>query len=170
MAYAQAVVLCFPELKLLEQSATSAKITMAYIPGLLSFREIPVLIPLLEKLTITPDILLVDGQGIAHPRGLGLASHLGLVFDLPTIGCAKSRLIGTYDMPAFQKGAYVPLYVDNEVKGAVVRSKESVKPLFISIGHKICLETALGIVLGCCTHYRLPEPIRLAHIGTREKK
>jgi deoxyribonuclease V len=169
-SYAAAVVLSYPELRLLEQATASAEVTMAYIPGLLSFREIPALIHLLPKLTATPDVILVDGQGIAHPRGLGLASHLGLIFDVPTIGCAKSRLIGSYTLPAPQKGAHTPLYIDGEIRGAVLRSRENVKPLFISVGHKICLETALSIVLACCLHYRLPEPTRLAHLGTREKK
>ncbi|MBN1798275.1 MAG: deoxyribonuclease V [Spirochaetales bacterium] len=168
-AYAAAVVLSFPKLKILERSFVISQVLMPYIPGLLSFREIPALIPALEKIKITPDLLMADGQGLAHPRRMGLASHLGLIFDLPAVGCAKSRLIGQASVPENRKGDYTLLYEGNEVVGAVLRTKENTKPLFISIGHKISLTTAIKVVLDCCTRYRLPEPTRRAHLATQEK-
>jgi deoxyribonuclease V len=134
-----------------------------YIPGLLSFREAPVCLKAVEKLTSQPDLFMIDGQGVAHPRRLGLASHLGLFFDTPTIGCAKSRLVGTYEEPGPEKGAYSLLYDGQEVIGAVVRTRSRVKPIFVSIGHKCTLEDAIHVTLACTTRYRIPEPTRLAH-------
>jgi len=168
MAYAAAVIFSFPGLKILEQSFIISEATMPYIPGLLSFREIPALIPALEKLTITPDLVIADGQGLAHPRRMGLASHLGLVFDIPAIGCAKSKLIGEASKPENLKGAFTLLYEGKEVVGAVLRTKENTKPLYISIGHKISLNTAIKVVLACCTRYRLPEATRQAHLATKK--
>jgi deoxyribonuclease V len=168
-AYAAAVVLRFPVMKILEQAFIISDTLMPYIPGLLSFREIPALIPVLEKLTIKPDVIIADGQGLAHPRRLGLASHLGLVFDLPSIGCAKSRLTGKACEPENRKGAFTLLHEGEEVIGAVVRTKENTKPLYISIGHKICLDTAVRVVLDCCAGYRLPEPTRKAHLETQKR-
>lgn len=133
-----------------------------YIPGLLTFREAPAIIAALRNLKHSPDILLCDGQGIAHPRRLGIACHLGLLVDMPAIGCAKSRLIGHYQEPALEKGARTPLLIGQEQVGSVVRTRENVKPVFVSIGHKIDLPTAEQIVLTCATRYRLPEPTRLA--------
>jgi len=134
-----------------------------YIPGLLSFREAPVCLEAAGKLRRQPDLFMIDGQGVAHPRRLGLAAHLGLFFDRPTIGCAKSRLIGTYDEPGPEKGAYSLLYDGQEVIGAVVRTRARVKPIFVSVGHKCRLEDAIRIALACSTRYRIPEPTRLAH-------
>jgi deoxyribonuclease V len=134
-----------------------------YVPGLLSFREGPACLEAMRKLRTIPDVVLVDGQGIAHPRRLGLASHLGLFLDVPTIGCAKSRLIGEYGDVPMQKGASVPLLDKGEKIGSVVRTRTNVKPLFISPGHKITHQQAVEIVLNCCIRYRLPEPTRLAH-------
>jgi len=134
-----------------------------YIPGLLSFREAPVCLEAVEKLRRQPDLFMIDGQGVAHPRRLGLASHLGLFLDRPTIGCAKSRLIGTYDEPGPEKGAYSLLYDGREVIGAVVRMRSRVKPVFVSIGHKCTLEDAIRVTLACTTRYRIAEPTRLAH-------
>jgi deoxyribonuclease V len=134
-----------------------------YIPGLLSFREAPVCLEAVGKLNRQPDLFMIDGQGVAHPRRLGLAAHLGLFFDRPTIGCAKSRLIGTYEEPGPEKGAYSPLYDGQEVIGAVVRARARVKPIFVSVGHKCRLEDAIRIALACSTKYRIPEPTRLAH-------
>lgn len=134
-----------------------------YIPGLLSFREAPVCLEAVGKLRRKPDLFMIDGQGVAHPRRLGLASHLGLFLDRPTIGCAKSRLVGTFDEPGPEKGAYSLLYDREEVIGAVVRTRSRVKPVFVSVGHKCTLEDAIRISLACTTRYRIPEPTRLAH-------
>jgi deoxyribonuclease V len=134
-----------------------------YIPGLLSFREAPVCLQAVAKLKRQPDLFMIDGQGVAHPRRLGLASHLGLFFDKPTIGCAKSRLIGKYEEPGAQRGAWSPLRDGAETIGAVVRTRSRVKPVFVSVGHKCTLEDAIRVTLACATRYRIPEPTRLAH-------
>jgi deoxyribonuclease V len=168
MAYAAAVVLSFPGLRIIETSHAVTKILMPYIPGLLSFREIPALIPALTKLTVKPDLLMADGQGLAHPRRLGLASHLGLVYDLPSIGCAKTRLCGQAPEPENKKGAYTLLFDGDETVGAKLRTRENTKPMFISIGHKISLQTAIRIVAACLAGYRLPQPTRLAHLETQK--
>lgn len=141
-----------------------------YVPGLLSFREAPVCLEAVGKLGWQPDLFVIDGQGVAHPRRLGLAAHLGLLLDRPTIGCAKSRLIGTYDEPGPERGAYSPLYDGREAIGAVVRTRSRVKPLFVSIGHKCTLEDAIRITLACTTKYRIPEPTRLAHQAVSRRK
>ncbi|GIX47130.1 MAG: endonuclease V [Candidatus Tectimicrobiota bacterium] len=161
--YAGVVVLDYTSLAVVERRGVCCEATFPYIPGLLSFREAPALLQALAQLTCPPDILIVDGQGIAHPRGLGLASHLGVWLDAPTIGCAKSRLMGRYVEPADVAGATSPLYGPRgEVLGAVVRTKAHVKPVFVSVGHKVDLEQAVAVVLHCCRGYRLPEPTRLA--------
>lgn len=139
------------------------KLSFPYIPGLLSFREAPVCIAAVEKLKLEPDVFIIDGQGIAHPRRLGLASHLGLFFDKPTIGCAKSRLTGQFEEPPPQKGTYSLLKDKDEVIGAVVRTRTNVEPVFVSVGNKCSLEDAIEVTLSCTTKYRLPEPTRLAH-------
>ncbi|MHB8084725.1 MAG: endonuclease V, partial [Dehalococcoidia bacterium] len=142
-----------------------AEIELHYIPGLLSFREAPLIIKAFQKLNRRPDMIMVDGQGIAHPRRLGIASHLGLFLNIVSIGCAKSRLTGTHDPLPLERGAYKPLIDRDEVIGAVVRTKFAVNPLYISIGHKIDLNDSISYVLSCCKGYRLPEPTRLAHIA-----
>lgn len=147
---------------IVEQQLGVRPLVFPYIPGLLTFREAPAIIAALRNLKHTPDVLLCDGQGIAHPRRLGIACHLGLLVDLPAIGCAKSRLIGRYQEPAQDKGARTPLLLGQEQVGTVIRTRERVKPVFVSIGHKIDLPTAEQIVLSCATRYRLPEPTRLA--------
>ena len=149
--------------EVVETAIASMDVTFPYIPGLLSFREAPVCLAAVEKLENEPDVFLIDGQGIAHPRRLGLASHLGLFLDKPTIGCAKSRLTGTFEEPAVEKGSHRPLYDGDEVIGAVVRTRSNVKPLFVSVGHRCMLEDAIDLTLACATKYRLPEPTRLAH-------
>ena len=149
--------------EVVETAIASMDVTFPYIPGLLSFREAPVCLAAVEKLENEPDVFLIDGQGIAHPRRLGLASHLGLFLDKPTIGCAKSRLTGTFEEPAVEKGSNRPLYDGDEVIGAVVRTRSNVKPLFVSVGHRCMLEDAIDLTLACATKYRLPEPTRLAH-------
>ena len=162
-ALAVVVVLSFPELDVIETASVGVDLTFPYIPGLLSFREAPVCLAAVEKLQTTPDLFLIDGQGIAHPRRLGLAAHLGLFLDRPTIGCAKSRLIGTYDPPKQEKGSHTPLLDGTDIIGAVVRTRTGVKPLFVSCGHLCTLQDAIEWTLRLTTRYRLPEPTRLAH-------
>ncbi len=162
-AIAAIVVLDFPSLEIVELALAEQPVPFPYIPGLLSFREIPSILAAAEKLQSSVDVMLIDGQGIAHPRRFGLASHLGVLFDLPTIGCAKTRFIGTHDEPAEQAGCYTDLWHKEELIGAVLRTRDHVKPLYISTGHKIELPMALDLVLDCCVGLRLPEPTRLAH-------
>lgn len=163
-ARAAVVVLRWPELEPVEQAVVETRVTFPYVPGLLSFRELPVLIPAFKRLRSRPDLVLVDGQGIAHPRRLGLASHLGLVFDVPAIGCAKSRLTGHMTGTlGSEKGDVQPLVDRHEVVGAAVRTRTGTNPLFISVGHRVSLEAATRWTLACCRRYRLPEPTRLAH-------
>ena len=159
------VVLCYPELKPVETKIVTGKLDFPYIPGLLSFRESPLILFICEKLSVTPDILLVDGQGIAHPRRFGLASHLGLLLDLPAIGCAKSLLCGTHKTPGAELGSYAEVVDGGETIGAALRTKLGVKPIYVSIGHKVDLQTAVHWVMNCCRGYRLPEPTRLAHLA-----
>ena len=163
------VVLRYPELVLAESKTAREQLDFPYIPGLLSFRESPLILAACERLSVSPDLVLVDGQGIAHPRHLGLASHLGLLWDKPTIGCAKSLLCGWHQPVGPEPGSYAELIDDNEVIGAALRTKEGSAPLYISIGHKIDLATALQWVLNCCRGYRLPEPTRLAHLAAAGK-
>jgi deoxyribonuclease V len=165
---AAAVVLSFPELELLETSVVTGPIEFPYIPGLLSFREAPLTMAACEKLALTPDFILVDGQGIAHPRRMGIASHLGLYLGVPTIGCAKSRLIGEYAEPGEAAGSHADLVDNGEVIGAVLRTRTGVKPVYVSIGHNIDLASAVSLVLGCCRGHRLPEAARLAHQAAGE--
>jgi deoxyribonuclease V len=167
--------LALPDFELIETTTASQKLTFPYIPGLLSFREAPACIAAVKKLKTKPALFLIDGQGIAHPRRLGLAAHLGLFFDKPTIGCAKSRLLGTFEDPPSEKGAYTLLKdkirepshlaraASDEIIGAVVRTRTNVKPVFVSVGNKCTLKDAIKITLACTTKYRLPEPTRLAH-------
>ena len=162
---AAVVVLSYPEMEVVETSLATEKVEFPYVPGLLTFREAPLILAAWEKLTVTPDLVIVDGQGIAHPRRIGLASHLGLCLGIPTIGCAKSRLIGEYDEPGNEAGSYSELSDNGEVIGAVVRTKAGVKPVYVSIGNSIDLPSAIDRVLGCCRGYRLPEPTRLAHMA-----
>ncbi|MEM8780415.1 MAG: deoxyribonuclease V [Cyanobacteria bacterium P01_G01_bin.49] len=159
---AAVVVLNFPQLELVEIQVASIATTFPYIPGFLSFREIPAILKVLKKLTIIPDLILCDGQGIAHPRRLGIASHLGVLIDVPTIGVAKSLFVGKHEEIPLEKGNWKPLIDKEEVIGAVLRSRTNVKPIYVSIGHKISLPTAINYVMGCLTKYRLPETTRWA--------
>lgn len=156
-------LLDFPALGLREQAQALRAATFPYIPGLLSFREVPVLLDALEKLSIVPDLLLCDGQGLAHPRRFGIACHLGVLTHLPAIGVAKSLLVGHYDNLPDVRGAWRPLLHQDEVVGAALRTRRGVSPVYVSIGHRVCLETAIDYVMRCCTKYRLPETTRLAH-------
>lgn len=158
------VLIDYKTKEVIEKVSHSMKATFPYIPGLFSFREVPPLIEGFKKLINKPCILICDAQGIAHPRGFGLASHIGVLLDLPTIGCAKKRLFGNFEMPNLEKGSMSDLLHEetNEIIGKVLRTQTNIKPLFVSIGHKIELETACKIVLDFCTNYRLPETTRLA--------
>ncbi len=159
---AAVAVLTFPQLELVQKAIASRPTTFPYIPGFLSFREVPAILDALEKLTLIPDLILCDGQGIAHPQRFGLASHLGVLIDLPTIGVAKSLLLGKHEELPTEKGSWQPLEDRGETIGAVVRSRSGVKPLYVSIGHRISLPTAIDYVLRCTPKYRLPETTRWA--------
>jgi deoxyribonuclease V len=160
---AAVAVLDFPELTLCESAVVRRKTRFPYVPGYLSFRETPAVLAALDKLRGIPDLLLCDGQGYAHPRRFGFACHLGLLADIPSIGVAKSRLVGGHGKLAARKGAWVPLLDDDERIGAVLRTRTGVQPLYVSIGHRISLETAIDYVLRCTTRFRLPETTRYAH-------
>jgi len=157
------VVLDYPGLKVLESRIARLPTRFPYVPGLLSFREIPAVLNALDGLNCMPDMLICDGQGYAHTRRFGLACHLGVLTGMPSIGAAKSRLIGCYSDPGLEKGDWSALNDQGETIGAVLRTRRKVKPMFISIGHRICLETAIRLVLECCPRYRLPETTRHAH-------
>jgi deoxyribonuclease V len=159
---AAVVVLSFPELRVLESAIAKVPTGFPYVPGFLSFREIPAILEALKQISIQPDLLFCDGQGYAHPRRLGIASHLGVLIDQPTIGVAKSRLAGIYNEIPLNKGEWTPLVDQGETIGAVLRSRNRVKPLYVSSGHRISLATAIDWVLRSLTQYRLPEPTRLA--------
>jgi deoxyribonuclease V len=164
--YAGVVVLQLPELDLVEEAVAIGKATFPYIPGLLSFREAPILLQALQTVNIVPDVVMIDGQGIAHPRGIGIASHVGLFLDMPTIGCAKSRLTGEYDARALPNTAGSSLLLrtkEGAIIGAVVRTKNHTQPVFVSPGFKADLPSSVKLVLTCCRGYKLPEPTRLAH-------
>ena len=165
MATGAVVVLQYPELSVVETQVAQGTLDFPYIPGLLSFRESPLTLAACQKLTITPDLILVDGQGIAHPRRLGLASHLGFWLNTPTIGCAKSILCGKHETPGAEPGSYTEVADRSEIIGAALRTKRRVKPVYVSIGHKVDLQTAIYWVMKCCRGYRLPEPTRLAHLA-----
>ncbi len=162
---AAVVVLSYPALELVEVATATAVLTFPYVPGLLSFREAPLVLATWAKLKHKPGLLFVDGQGIAHPRRLGIASHLGLLLDMPAIGCAKSRLWGEDAAPGAKAGSMAPLCDRGEVIGMVLRTKDNVKPLYISVGHKLSLPDAVAWVERCLRGYRLPEPTRLAHLA-----
>jgi len=163
------VVLSYPELRVVETRVVEGKVDFPYVPGLLTFREAPLTLAAFERLNIAPDLILFDGQGIAHPRRLGLAAHLGLFLDTPTIGCAKSRLCGSHRIPGLEPGSYAELLDGDEIIGAALRTKLGTKPVYVSIGHKISLESAIYWVTWCCRGYRLPEPTRLAHLAAGGK-
>ncbi len=162
-ALASVVVLSFPGLQVVDSEVAACAVHFPYVPGLLSFREVPPLLRALDRLQTEPDLVIVDGQGIAHPRRFGLASHLGLILDKPTIGCAKSRLWGRYEEPGPEQGAYTHLVDKGEVIGAAVRTRTNVRVVYVSVGHRISLDSARTLTLACCRGYRLPETTRHAH-------
>ncbi len=164
VARAAVVMLRFPELTMLEVAKAETRVPFPYVPGLLAFREAPAILAACERLQAEPDLFIFDGQGLAHPRRMGIATHVGLFLDRPTIGCAKSRLCGVHPQLPDRAGAWVPLTDGDEVIGAAVRTRAGVKPVYVSPGQRIDLPTALRYVLACCRGYRLPEPCRLAHM------
>lgn len=163
LACAAVVVFDFPSLEPIEQSIVDFQLSFPYIPGLLSFREAPGMLKAIERLTQLPDVLIVDGHGQAHPRRFGLACHLGVLLDLPTIGCAKSILVGRLAPLGLKSGSTAALSLEKEVLGIGLRTRTNVKPVYLSIGHRMDLISAQQIILACSRGYRLPEPIRLAH-------
>jgi len=163
LAKAAVAVLRFPGLQHLESSVAQSEVRFPYVPGLLSFREAPIALAAMRRLKQLPDLMLCDGQGLAHPRRFGLACHLGVLLDRPSIGVAKTRLIGDYREPANAKGAWTPLEHQGEVIGAAVRTRTNTNPVYVSVGHRIGLETAIDFVLRCTPRFRLPETTRAAH-------
>ncbi len=163
-AYAGVVVMTYPRLEVVEERGVIFELSFPYVPGLLAFREAPPLLKVFEEIRHEPDLILFDGQGIAHPRGLGIASHMGLLLDKPSIGCAKSLLFGLFEEPGDQQGVFSYLYDKHKnIIGSVVRTRTGVQPVFVSIGHRIDLSTAIKYVLSSCRGYRIPDPIRHAH-------
>jgi len=167
---AAVVLLRFPGLDTLEQAVARCHTCFPYVPGLLSFRELPAALEALDQLRVQPDLLLCDGQGYAHPRRFGLACHLGLLTDLPSVGVAKSRLIGEHGPLDPRKGARTELRHAGEVIGSLLRTRAGVKPVYVSVGHRVGLETALDYVLACAVRYRLPEPTHRAHRLASDKQ
>ena len=163
VACAAVVLLTFPGLEVVTQATAGRRIKFPYIPGLLTFREGAVILDALDRIEPKPDLLIFDGQGIAHPCRMGIASHIGLLTDISSIGCAKSRLCGRYQEPEAERGSHMPLVDHGETIGAVVRTRASVKPVFVSIGHRVDLAFSIDVVLSCCRGYRLPETTRKAH-------
>jgi deoxyribonuclease V len=162
--FAAVVLLDYRTMQIIEESSFITRSTFPYIPGLLSFREGPALLNAFERLSGIPDAVIFDGQGIAHPRGLGLASHMGLFLDVPSLGCAKTRLVGIHGEVGIDRGDAADLMFDDRVVGAVLRTKRNVKPVYISPGHKIGLRQAVEVALSSCRGYRIPEPVRQAHL------
>ncbi len=162
--FAAVVILEWPSLRTIEEATHAEKVTFPYVPGLLSFREGPPLIRAFEKLKRVPDVVLFDGQGIAHPRGLGLASHMGIILNVASVGCAKTKLVGEHSEVGEDVGDYVDLFFNGRSVGAVVRTKKRVKPIYVSQGHRVGLEQSIRIALSCCRGYRIPEPVRQAHL------
>ena len=161
--YATVVVLSLPELEVGEARGYEAPLEFPYVPGLLAFREIPPVVGALEQVEAEVNALILDAHGLAHPRGMGLASHLGLFLDVPTVGCAKSRLVGEHEEPGQEKGSSTDLFYRKEIVGRVVRTRARVSPVYVSVGNRIDLGSAVELVLACCTRYRLPETTREAH-------
>lgn len=161
LSCASLVIFSYPDMRILDVKTCSEPINFPYIPTLLAFREVPVVLSCFQKLENTPDMLILDGQGYAHPRRMGLACHVGVLLDIPTIGCAKSRLIGEFNMPEKKKGSYSYLYDKGEIIGVVLRTKDNISPVFVSIGHRVSLNTAIKLVLGMSIT-RIPEPTKIA--------
>lgn len=170
LVYAAVCLYRYPDLTPVGKACAVEKLKFPYVPGFLSFREGPAIIAAIKKLTTKPDVILVDGQGIAHPRGIGIASYLGVLLGIPTIGCAKTRLVGEFEGPGRRKGSWSELTYEGRIVGAVLRTKDSVRPLFVSPGHKIDLDGAIRITLNCTGKYRIPEPLRCADMLSKKSK
>jgi deoxyribonuclease V len=170
--YGGVITYTFPRLEEIERRSVRMKLTFPYVPGLLAFREAPVLLAALELLSTEPDLLLFDGQGIAHGRRMGIATHMGILLNKPTIGCAKSRLVGTFEEPGADRGCYEPLVHEGETVGAVLRTRKQVRPIFVSPGTGISLKTSINIVMRCLDGYRIPKPTREAdhYVGIIKRK
>ncbi len=167
--YAGVIVFSYPGLDVIEESFAGGPVPFPYVPGLLTFREGPLIEEVVTKLNTSPDLLIFDGQGIAHPRHMGIASHMGLKLNIPSIGCAKSRLFGEYIEPSPEKGSSSPL-TDGEDRqiGVVLRTRENVKPVFVSPGHMVGMDESAEIIMSCTGKYRIPIPTREAHIRVGE--
>jgi len=168
--FAAFLIFSYPDLALLESAAARGRVSFPYLPGLLTFREAPILLKAFSKLARKPNVILIDGQGIAHPRSMGIASHLGILLDLPSIGCAKSRLFGKETEPGLEKGSFVPLMEGEQTVGMIVRTRAGVKPVYVSPGHKMDMDGSVKMVLSLCREYRIPEPLRQAHIFVNQLK
>jgi deoxyribonuclease V len=166
-AQAAVVVLQLPELSIIDRALWRGPVTFPYVPGLLSFREVPAILPALAQLTVRPDVLITDSQGRAHPRRFGLACHLGVLLDHSAAGVAKSLLVGRYQDLGLEKGALAPLLHRGEIVGAALRTRDSVQPVYVSAGHRITLDDAVRLALACTTRYKIPEPTRLAHVYSK---
>ncbi|MBN1866469.1 deoxyribonuclease V [Candidatus Sumerlaeota bacterium] len=162
MGFAGVIVFGFPDLEEIERVSVRGPATFPYVPGLLSFREGPLLVQAFERLATEPDVILFDGQGLAHPRRMGIASHMGLILDRPAIGCAKSRLTGEHREPGSKRGNRAALRDKEETIGAVLRTRTDVKPIFVSVGHRVSLDEAIRLALRCGDGFRVPKPTRLA--------
>ena len=170
-ACAAVLIFSFPDLSLIETKTAVLPLNFPYVPGLLAFREAPVLLKAFQSLRHDPDLIMIDGQGVAHPRGLGIASHLGLWLNKPTIGCAKSRLYGSHLPPSLRKGAWTPLKDPKDrIIGAVLRTRGKTHPIYVSVGHKLDLANAIQLTLDCAPRYRIPEPTRQADIAVTRLK
>ena len=168
--YAAVIVYSFPELAELERASSVGELKFPYVPGLLAFRELPLLLKTFSRLRRKPDLILADGHGWAHPRRAGMACHLGLLLDTPTIGCAKSLLVGNFEMPASTRGSTSALRDGRERLGTVLRTREGVRPVFVSCGHRVSLPTAVRLTLQCCDGYRIPKPQRQADHWVKQLK
>ncbi len=170
LAQAAVVVLRLPSLEVVDRAVWRSEVPFPYVPGLLSFREMPIILPALERLSVRPDVLVTDSHGFAHPRRFGLACHLGVLLDRPAFGIAKSLFVGTFEDPAPEKGSRAAL-VDKKtgaVLGTVLRTRANVKPVYVSVGHRITLEEAVALALACAPRYKIPEPTRQAHLLSRD--
>jgi deoxyribonuclease V len=161
-AFAGVIVYRFPQLQEVERRSARFKLRFPYVPGLLSFREGPALAAAFARLRHEPDVILIDGHGRAHPRRFGIACHMGVLFDVPSIGCAKSLLVGSFKEPGVKAGSTAPLWHEGELVGEVLRTRDRVKPIFVTVGHRLSLATAVEIVQCCCDGFRIPQPTREA--------
>lgn len=168
LVFAAIVILNLPDLSIVERKGVAEIVDFPYIPGLLAFREGPPMLYSWEKIKKKPDVMMFDAQGLAHPRRMGLATHIGLYLDISSIGCAKSVLVGQYQEPGEKAGEFTPLEDKGEIVGAAVRTKDRVNPVFVSIGHKVELSDAVNLVLQCSRGYRIPEPTRQAHLAVNK--